>query len=72
MSSLHPYTQKQLNEIWDSFATDSPYPAAQKHVDDDTEQVMTITEVVGGLSVSRRPGGIWERTKYQGEDRQFE
>ena len=74
MKPLGGFTQDKLNEIWDSFGTDKPYPTARIIVDDDTEQVMTINEGANQVSVSRKPGEEWEEwhdTRSVTEDSDF-
>lgn len=67
MKLLGGFTQKELNEIWDSLGGDSPDPLAKKVIDDDIEQVLTINTTDGQLSVSRKPGEDWLDTPRVGD-----
>ena len=67
MEPLGGFTQEQLDEIWDSLDGDNPNPAANKVVDDDVEQVMTINTNEGQVAVSRKSGGDWSDTPLVGD-----
>ena len=66
MKSLGGFSQKQLNDIWDSLNSDNPNRSAEKVVDDEVEQVMKINTINGQVLVSRRPGGEWFDTRTVG------
>jgi hypothetical protein len=67
MKALGGYSQKQLDDIWGTFSSDNPDPSANKVVDDDVEQVMTINTDDGQVSVSRKPGKEWFDTPSVGD-----
>jgi len=67
MKALGGFTQKQLDDIWNSLDGDNPDQSAKKVVDDDVEQVMTIDTVDGQVSVSRKPGDEWFDTPNVGD-----
>ena len=67
MKPLEGFSQKRLDDIWDSFSSDNPEPSANQVVDDGTEQVMTINTDNGQVSVSRKPGEKWSDTPSVGD-----
>jgi hypothetical protein len=69
MELLGGFTQEKLTEIWDSLDSDTPNPTAGKVVDDEVEQVMTISTTQGQVSVSRKPGETWSPTPTVGENK---
>ena len=71
MQTLGSYSQKDLDDIWDSLDSDSPYPETIKVVDDDQEQTMTINKEDGQVAVSRKPGEEWHDTPSVNDDSIF-
>jgi len=67
MKSLGGFSQKQLSDIWDSLSSDNPNQSAKKVVDDEVEQVMTISTNIGQVTVSRKPGEEWFDTPSVGD-----
>ena len=68
MKGIDGFNQEKLNEIWESFDSDSPDESATKVVDDEVEQVMVIRTTEGQTAVSRSAGGEWEKTKSVGDN----
>jgi hypothetical protein len=67
-------TQSGITEIWDAigqgeYGNDPTASRPRRVVDDAVEQVLSIpTEDGTGLEhFSRKPGGIWEPTRYVGQ-----
>ena len=63
MKPLGGFTQNELDALWNSLND----PSVQKIIDDEREQVMTLTTTAGALSVSRRPGAEWSDTPTVGD-----
>ena len=67
MKPLGGFTQNELNALWASLNSNKPNSSVQKIVDDEVEQVMTITTPEGTFSISRRSGAEWFATPSVGD-----
>lgn len=72
MSTIDGFAQEKIREIWDSLAGEKPFPGAKRVVDDEHEQVMTISTENGQVAVQRRSErDLWRPARSVG-DPEFE